>query len=240
MDLKPFPGDTKVGTSLFHGPEQRFINWAVVRIPPWIKSYHLTLATIPISIAIIVFSFLAKLDDEWLWGVSVMIVIQWMTDTLDGSVGRLRKEGLVRWGYYMDHFLDYIFLCTILIGYMVLLPDTSKFLHFFILALFGAFMVSAYLAVSASDRFRITFFGIGPTEIRLLFIVINTLLLIFGKTYLAVTLPYVLGASLIGLAVVVYHTQRELWGMDMSKKVTSHESRVTSEDSDTNHPSQST
>ncbi len=218
MQQEPFAGDKKVGASWLHGPEQRIIRFAMRYVPAWIKSYHLTLATIPISLAIVGCSFLAKGDIGWLWAISALIVLQWITDSLDGAVGRAHGEGLIRWGYYMDHFLDYIFLCSVLIGYSILLPDHFKYLQFFVLALFGAFMVNAYLAFAASNKFRISYLGIGPTEIRILFVLINTLLIFFGKTYLAQTLPYVLPLTVVGLIIVTYRTQRELWKMDQEAK----------------------
>jgi phosphatidylglycerophosphate synthase len=216
--MQEFDGGKKIGVSILGRMEKRIINWLSPKVPSWIRSHHLTLASIPISILIIVFSFLARENDAYLWGVSAMIAIQWLTDSLDGAVGRLRNEGLVRWGYYMDHFLDYIFLTSILVGYMILLPDHFKYLQFFILAIFGAFMVNSYLALSATGRFRISHLGIGPTEIRLIFILVNTMLFFFGKTYLAGTLPYVLALSFFVLCFVVYRTQKEIWGLDMNDR----------------------
>jgi len=213
-----FAGNKKVGTSLLHRPEQKFIAWAVPKVPNRIETYHLTLATIPISLLIILFSFLAKDDIRWLWGAAAMIAMQWLTDSLDGAVGRSRNTGLIRWGYYMDHLLDYFFLAAILIGYMILLPDHSKWLFFFVFALVAGFMVNSYLAMAASNKFRIAYLGIGPTEIRLIFILINVLLAIFGKTYLAFTLPFILPITFIGLIVVIYREQKKIWNMDMEAK----------------------
>ncbi len=218
MIKQPFNGDRKIGASLFHRPEKRFIAWAVPRIPVWLRSHHLTLASIPISIFIISFSYLAHLHIGWLWAVSILIVLQWLTDSLDGAVGRARNEGLVRWGYYMDHFLDYIFLASILIGYMLLLPDHYKYMYFFILAILSAFMVNSYLSFSATNEFRISYWGIGPTEVRLAFILINTFLIILGKTYIAGSLPWILGASFLGLCAVIYCTQKRIWKIDMNNK----------------------
>ncbi len=218
MITQQFQGDKKVGASLLHRPEKRFIAWALPHVPARIRSHHLTLASIPISILIIVFSYLAHQHIGWLWAVSVLITFQWLTDSLDGAVGRARGEGLVRWGYYMDHFLDYIFLASILIGYMLLLPDHYKYMHFFILAILSAFMVNSYLSFAATNEFRISYWGIGPTEVRLIFILINTFLIILKKTYIAGSLPWILGASFIGLCVVIYRTQKRIWKIDMENK----------------------
>jgi len=209
-----FAGDKKVGTSLLNFWEKKFIDKNVSKIPKFIESHHLTYTTILWSGLIILFSWFAKDNVQWLWGVSFSIFMQWLTDSFDGALGRYRKAGLIKWGYYMDHFLDYIFLCSILIGYSILLPDNFKFLHFFILALFGAFMVNSYLEFAASNKFKITYLKIGPTEIRILFITINTLLIFFGKTYLKWSLPYVIAFSILGLIYVVYTTQKGVWESD--------------------------
>lgn len=218
MTSQPFGGDKKVGQSFLHKPEQAVVQALVLRMPRWIKSTHLTLASIPISISIIVCGFLGKDQIEWLWPVSVLIVLQWLTDSLDGAVGRYRKEGLIKWGYYMDHLLDFFFLAALLIGYMLILPDNSKWIHFFVLVIFGGFMVNSYLAFGATNHFRVSHLGFGPTEARLMFIVINTLIIFFGKTYMAPALPYILSLALVCLIVVVYRTQKEIWRMDMEAK----------------------
>jgi phosphatidylglycerophosphate synthase len=218
MTEQPFSGDKKVGTSILHHPEQRFIRFAVPKVPSWLQTYHLTLLTIPISLCIVGCSFLALLDIRWLWGVSLMVALQWLTDSLDGAVGRARNTGLVKWGYYMDHLLDYFFLCSVMIGYMILLPDNSKWLFFFIFALFAGFMVNSFLVMATTNTFRIVHLGIGPTEIRLVFIVVNTLLIIFGKTYLAFTLLFLLPLSFAGFVYLVYREQKKIWAMDMEVK----------------------
>lgn len=213
-----FAGDKKIGRSLLHAPEQRFIQWAVPHVPLRIETYHLTLASIPISLAIIFFSFLAVDHLAWLWGASVMIALQWLTDSLDGAVGRARKTGLIRWGYYMDHLLDYFFLASIMMGYMILLPDQSKWVFFFVFALVAGFMINTFLAMATTNEFRIAHLGIGPTEMRLFFILMNTLLIVFGKTYLAGSLPYLLSFTFMGLVVLIYREQKKLWQVDQANK----------------------
>jgi len=147
-----------------------------------------------------------------------MIIAQYITDVLDGAVGRHRNTGLIRWGYYMDHFLDYIFLGSILIGYSFIAPVDFQFMLFFILAICSGFMVNSYLSFAATGRFQVAYMKIGPSEIRMLFVLINTLLIIFGKTYMAQALPYALAVSFVGLVIVVYRTQKEIWAMDMKQK----------------------
>ena len=215
--MEAFSGDKKVGRSLLYPLERRFVDWAVAKVPKPIETYHLTLATIPICALLILFSFLAVNDIRWLWGMSAMIALQWLTDSLDGAVGRLRRTGLLRWGYYMDHLLDYFFLAALMVGYMILLPDKSKWVFFFVFALFAGYMVNSYLVMAATNKFRVSHLGIGPTEIRVLFILINTLLVVFGKTHLVFALPYTLGGAFVGLLYIIYKEQKMIWALDLDK-----------------------
>ncbi len=170
------------------------------------------------SLLILGFSYLAATDVRWLWGVSVMIFFQYVTDHYDGKVGKYRNTGLFRWGYYMDHLLDYVFLCSVIIGYAFILPEKSRYQLLFLLAVFAAFAVSAFLAFSATDRLTISYLKLGPTEFRLALIVINTLLILFGTRYMVSSLKYLNAGAVAGLCFVVYQTQKNIWQLDMQEK----------------------
>ncbi len=214
-----FQGDKKEGTWLLAKAEARLKDWLVPKVPRWIETYHLTLTTLLWCALIIGFSFLANFQIHCLWVVSFSIFGQYITDLLDGEIGRRRNTGLIKWGYYMDHFLDYLFLCSILIGYGLMVADYNKFYLFYILALFGAFMVNSFLSFAATGAFRISYHGIGPTEVRLLFIIVNTLIIAFAGRYeIPRVLPYVLAGATFALFATVYQTQKELWKIDMENK----------------------
>lgn len=213
-----FAGDHKKGRPLVDRFERWLVPKLVPLVPRRIETYHLTLLTLPWSLGVIIFGYLAQSNFHWLWLVSVMVILQYITDLLDGAVGRARGTGLVRWGYYMDHFLDYVFLCSILIGYYFIVPMDFNIMLFFILAIIGGYMIHAYLAFAITNEFRITHMRIGPSELRLLFISINTLLIFFGKTYLSRALPFVLIFLLLGLAVLVRHASHRIWQIDQQHK----------------------
>ncbi len=217
MKFKGFAGDEKMGKSAVSFVEDKLARFLVKLVPKWIQTYHLTLTTIFWSLLVIIFGYLSEKNINWLWGSSVMIICQYLTDLVDGKVGKQRNTGLIRWGYYMDHFLDYVFLCSILIGYSFIITDFSRQLLFFILAIFGAFMVNSFLSFAATNEFKIAYLKIGPTEVRILFVVINTLL-IFGKVYAKFVIPYILIFALLGLIVVVFRTQKYIWELDMKRK----------------------
>lgn len=220
MGEQPFAGNAKTGAPLLARWEQAFINRSVSRIPPWLETYHLTLLSLVWSGLVLWFSWLARGDLRWLWGSSAAIVCQYLTDIFDGAVGRHRNTGLVRWGYYMDHLLDFIFLCAIGLGYAWLMPASVRLPLVAITMAFAGMMASTYLAFAVTNQFRISHFRIGPTELRIVLLAVNTLMMCSAgfRQGLETAVPAVLAVSLAALGIVMYRTQRRIWDLDMVNK----------------------
>ncbi|MCI5131687.1 MAG: hypothetical protein D3904_09215 [Candidatus Electrothrix sp. EH2] len=216
--MEAFGGDKKVGDSLLTGPETRLKNWAVPRIPPGIETYHLTLTTLLWSFINILVAFEAKEHLALLWLVSLMILLQYLTDLFDGELGRQRDTGLIKWGFYMDHFLDYIFLCSLVfVGYMIS-PAGLEIWYFALLVILGGFMVNSFLAFGATNEFQICYYGIGPTEMRLVFILINAYIIFFGTSSFYILLPLTVILCCIALVINTLQVQTKLWQYDMQVK----------------------
>jgi phosphatidylglycerophosphate synthase len=213
-----FGGAQKVGQSILSNPENSLKGWAVPKIPATIETYHLTLTTLLWSMVNVIVGFYAKENLQMLWIVSLMIVLQYLTDLFDGELGRKRNTGLVKWGFYMDHFLDYIFLCSLVfVGYMIS-PVGLEIWYFALLVIVGAYMVNAFLSFGATNEFQIYYYGIGPTEMRVVFILINTFIIFFGTNSFTVLLPTVVVLCLLGLIVNTCQIQKKLWLYDMQSK----------------------
>ena len=218
IETQQFAGATKTNTSFLTPLERRLAVRVLPRIPSWLETYHLTMLTLVWSGLILFFSYLAKTDLRWLWGVSAMIAMQYVTDHYDGKIGKYRGTGLVRWGYYMDHLLDYFFLCSVIIGYSFILPERSRFQILIMLAIFAAYEFSTFLAFAATDRLKISYLKFGPTEFRLALIVINGLLVQYGTRQMVNGLKYVNIGAAVGLAFMVYRTHKVIWALDMRQK----------------------
>jgi hypothetical protein len=218
MQTRQFAGADKTNTSFLSPLERRLVPLVLPRIPGWLETYHLTMFTFLWSALILGFSYLAAGDVRWLWAVSAMIALQWTTDYYDGKVGKYRNTGLVRWGYYMDHLLDYFFLASIIIGYSFILPEKSRFQLLIMLALFAAYDFSTFLAFAAMDKLKISYLKFGPTEFRLALIIINALLIMFGTKHMVNGLKWVNGGAAVGLCFLIYSTQKKIWRLDMEAK----------------------
>ena len=218
IETQQFAGAAKTNTSFLTPLERRLAIRVLPRIPSWLQTYHLTMMTLIWSAMILLFSYMAANDLRWLWMVSLMVFLQYVTDHYDGKIGKYRNTGLVRWGYYMDHLLDYVFLCSIIIGYSFILPDKSRYQILIMLAIFAGYEVSTFLSFASTDKLKISFMKLGPTEFRLAVIVINALLVEYGTKKMINGLKYVnIGAAIV-LAIIVYQTHKVIWQMDMREK----------------------
>jgi len=218
MSVQHFPGAHKTSSSLLSPLEKRVVGRVLPRIPPWLETYHLTLLTPVCSLGIIGFSWLAAHDIRWLWMVSVMVGLQYICDFLDGKIGKYRDTGLEKWGFYMDHLLDYFFVFAVLFGYALILPDRAGINLLLVLGIFSAFMINSFLTFATTERFHISHYKMGPTEFRIALVVINGLLVRFGPAKMIRPLRYVALGGLVCLVVLAFTTQRELWRLDMKRK----------------------
>ncbi|MFQ6029079.1 MAG: CDP-alcohol phosphatidyltransferase family protein [Dehalococcoidia bacterium] len=213
-----FGGDRKQGEWFLATAERRMVNWLVPRVPGFLETYHPTLMTLLWSAGIVVGSYLARQSLHWLWLVSAFIFLQYISDVLDGAVGRYRDTGLIKWGFYMDHFLDYVFLASIIGGYGLLPTEVPGYWFLALIALGGAFMVNMFLSFAATNEFQISVLQVGPTEMRLFFILVNTGIIFFGTGWFAVSIPYVAAGFTVALVWTVFRTQQQIWRLDMDLK----------------------
>ncbi len=215
---QPFAGAGKTNSGFLVPLERRLAAFVLPRIPRWLETYHLTLLSLVWSILIVASGYLAARDLRWLWATNLMIVLHYFTDHFDGKLGKYRDTGLRKWGFYMDHLFDYVFLCSILIGYSFLIPQRSVFSMMLVLCIFIAFMFHTILMLAATDELRVSFSRFGPTELRIALIVSNVFIIKFGTRGLKGSLPWLALGGVIALTVLAYTAQRKLWRVDMEEK----------------------
>jgi archaetidylinositol phosphate synthase len=213
-----FRGNLKFGDSVLLRYENIFRDALVRRLPSWLQTYHLTLASLPLSISVIGTGLLARQDLRWLHITSILLIIQYLTDLMDGALGRYRNTGLVKWGYYLDHLFDYVFLFSLMLGYYFFIPPESRVWILVILGGFSGLMISSFLSFAVSTKFQVYYFGLGPTEMRLALVIFNLLIWQLGVGWLVSVLPWVAGLISAIFLIQVIYTQRQLWQLDLSDR----------------------
>jgi phosphatidylglycerophosphate synthase len=156
-------------------PEKRFLRWVAGKLPRWILPDDMTALGVVAALAIAVAYQLSNDGSGWLWAASALLVVQWVGDSLDGTLARVRGIERPTYGYYLDHLVDAIATAAIGIGlglspFMLLSVGTLIVVAYLILS------INVYLESFAFNRFSIGYGKIGPTEIRLILILLNTFL----------------------------------------------------------------
>jgi len=188
-------------------PEKRFLRWLAGKLPRWILPDDMTALGVVAAVAVAVSYQLSNDGLGWLWVASAMLVLQWLGDSLDGTLARVRGIERPTYGFYLDHLVDAFATAVIGIG-LGLSP--------FMLLSTGGLIVVAYLILSinvylesfAFNRFSIGYGKVGPTEIRLILIALNTALALqlgldFELVGLDLTVFDVVGLAIAGVMVVL-------------------------------------
>ena len=141
------------------------------------------------------------LSPQFLWLASFGLLVNWFGDSLDGSLARVRQQERPRYGFFIDYTADVLSQIFIFFGL-----GASPYLHFDMacLAIISYWMASLFTLIRtvATEVFQLSFFGIGPTEIRIGLIAYNFLLLGFGEWSLETRFGKV--SLLDGIMVVIF------------------------------------
>jgi len=156
-------------------PERTALRWVAERLPARVLPDHLTLLGVLAAFGITAAYALSAGSSAWLWAASALLVIHWLGDSLDGTLARVRGIERPRYGYYLDHLVDAIATACIGIG-MGLSPHMLLALGFGVVVAYLVLSINTYLETQALGTFALGYGRVGPTEIRVLLIALNTAL----------------------------------------------------------------
>jgi archaetidylinositol phosphate synthase len=161
--------------ALLAAPERRALGWMAERMPAWVQSDHMTILGVLGSVGIAAGYALTFFGSGWLWLASGMLVVNWFGDSLDGTMARVRHKERPKYGYYLDHAVDAG--TTVLIGVGIgLSPYVSMGLGLTVVILYLLLSINVYLEAVVFGVFHLAYGKFGPTEIRILLILANTVL----------------------------------------------------------------
>lgn len=162
--------------SVLAGLEKRLLVWMAQRCPRWINSDHLTGLGFAAQLLTGLSYALAKSNKLWLLAGIGFLALNWLGDSLDGTLARVRQHQRPRYGFYVDHILDSIGTVA-LMGGLALSGYMSPIIAGGLLVLFLLLSIQSYLATYTLGEFRMSFWSFGPTELRLLLVAGNLALL---------------------------------------------------------------
>jgi archaetidylinositol phosphate synthase len=172
---REFKPATRVLAGMTAAAEKRALVWLAERAPRWVNSDHLTLLGLFGMVGAGFAYWRAAGNPAWLWVVNLCIVLNWLGDSMDGTLARVRNQQRPRYGFYVDHVVDAV-SSVFLFGGMALSGYMSPAVAAVLLIVYLLVAAESYLATYTLGRFELTHFGFGPTELRLLIIVGNCFL----------------------------------------------------------------
>lgn len=168
----------RIQTSFLNGMEKKALVLLAGRQPRWATSDMLTVVGVIGAFLTGLGFALTHYGIGWLWLSSAGLVLNWYGDSLDGTLARVRNRQRPLYGYYLDHTVDCINEAFMFVGAgLSPLVDLNLALAVFILYLFLTVNVS--INAHLKSEFRLTYAKLGPTEFRLIIILLNTLLILF-------------------------------------------------------------
>ena len=210
--------------SFLRNSEKIFIERLCEFVPLHIGTKHLTLLSLLSSILVLLSYYLSVKMPAFLFLASFFIATQWIFDCLDWAIGRLRKEGFIKWGFYMDHLFDYFFMSSIVFGMYFLFPDLALQISIMFF-LFSSFMVNSFLLYgSIKDKepdLVVSFWHFSPIEFRLIIISFNTMLYFFTGIMKDLVHRYLFCLNILLLAaliMLILSFQKKLSYYDISNK----------------------
>jgi phosphatidylglycerophosphate synthase len=175
-DQVAFAAARRVNRSLTAAAEKRTLEWMAERAPRWVTSDGLTALGLAAQIGAGACYALARWDRVLLVGVCVCLALNWLGDSLDGTLARVRLQQRPRYGFYVDHMADVFGSVALMCGLAC-----SGLVHWQVaIAMLIAFLLlssESYLATHTLGSFQMSQGLFGPTEIRVLLIIGNLALL---------------------------------------------------------------
>lgn len=174
-----FKNATRVQVSFVTAAEKRVLAWFAARMPAWVGSDHLTILGFAAQIMVGVSYALSRYSKQWLlWGI-LFLGLNWFGDSLDGTVARFRNRQRPRYGFYVDHVIDAIGSTALMVG-LALSDYMTPIIAMALLVAFLLLAIEVYLATYTIGSFHLSFFNLGPTEIRIILAIGNIALYVHG------------------------------------------------------------
>lgn len=190
---KPTGQHVRINQSLLGFLERPALRWMSARAPLWVTPDVMTafgtFASILIFVAYVMVGKNFKDGEDnllynwWLMIASLGFILNWVGDSLDGTIARYRHIERPRFGFFLDHSIDAFSAVLMFLGIGFSGLGNLQITTF---ALVGylLLMINVYLKTYVSGVFVMTNIGLGPTEIRIIAIIVNVFYFLKGQIYL--------------------------------------------------------
>lgn len=210
-----FKSAVRQQTSLLAPLERVCLSWLARNLPSWVKPDHLTLLGFGAMLVAGVCYALAKQWPAALLIVNVCLAINWFGDSLDGTLARARNKQRPRYGFYVDHIIDAFGILAIICG-LALSGYMTWTIALAVLVVYFMISIDVYLATYTIGTFKLSFYKVSPTELRILLAIGNIRALshptthLLGGEYLFFDVGAVVAITLMAVVLVVSVTRNTI------------------------------
>jgi archaetidylinositol phosphate synthase len=170
------------------GPLERpALRWLAAHMPAWVLPDTCTIIGALGAVAILVSYVLSNYDRNFLWLASLGFVINWFGDSLDGTLARYRHIERPVYGFYIDHTTDAVNEVLIILG-LGLTPYVSFNVASLTLIAYLLLSLLVFIRTCVTGEFKISYSRLGPTEIRVLAILLNIVMFYAGMQQISLSL----------------------------------------------------
>jgi phosphatidylglycerophosphate synthase len=163
------------------GPLERpALAWLAAHLPKWVTPDMLTGLGLLAGILIALSYWLTNYNNNFLWLASFGFFLNWFGDSLDGTVARYRKIEKPMYGFFIDHNIDAITSILVFWG-LGLSPYVDYKIAMLGLSSYLLLAIFVYVLTYVTGVFRISSSKIGPTEIRAIAVLANTIIYFVGN-----------------------------------------------------------
>ena len=214
-EIRRIPEMQRIQESWVASAEKRALLWLAARTPDAIGPDHLTIIGLASQIGAGICYALALRHRYALLGVIACLALNWLGDSLDGTLARVRQRQRPRYGFYVDHMVD-SFGGVALMGGLALSGYMDPRIAIGLLIAFLMLSIQSYLATHTLGEFRISFWRFGPTELRILLAIGNLALLwkpvvtVFGFRYRLFDVGGAIGLAGMALMLVAFTLQNTI------------------------------
>lgn len=204
--------DHKRVNDILLGPLERpALQWLAGHLPAWVTPDMMTLTGIIGALVISVGYALTQFHPAFLWLATLGFFINWVGDSMDGTLARFRHIERPRYGFYIDHVSDVLTEIIIFLG-----MGLSPYIKFTVASMcciaYIAMSVLIYVRMNVMGEFKISYGKLGPTEVRVLAVLLNigmyfggivNIKFHIGSTLAAIS-PYDIIVTIITLLIIYF------------------------------------
>ncbi len=219
--IKRFENAARIHNALTSNPEKRALIWMAERTQRWISSDHLTLLGFLAQVMAGVSYALSTWNRYWLLAGIVFLALNWVGDSLDGTLARVRQQQRPRYGFYVDHIVD-SFGGLALMGGLALSGYMHPYIAIALLIGFLMLSIQSYLATYTLGEFQLSFWNFGPTELRILLSIGNVALLCHPMVFHGHFRLFDIGGAigLVGMtAMLIFFTVRNTRRLYLEERI---------------------